>query len=98
MTLTLVASGTSCWSSFWRRSGMLGNMVVPPDMTTLPRRSLRTSRAVVDSLAGELVETHHLLTVEGRFEHQLWATHHLVVHSDNLAVGHLELLLLAGEV
>merc|ERR1712205_76427 len=53
---------------------------------------------VVDSLAGELVQTHHLLTVEGRLEHQLRATDHLVVHSDNLAVGHLELLLLAGEV
>merc|ERR1712093_634837 len=43
MTLTLVASGTRPWSSAWRRSGMLGNMVVPPDMTTLLRRSLRTS-------------------------------------------------------
>merc|ERR1719160_2426711 len=45
MTLHLVASGTRPWSSAWRRSGMLGNMVVPPDMTTLPRRSLRTSRS-----------------------------------------------------
>merc|ERR1719183_3085406 len=45
MTLTLVASGTRPWSSAWKRSGMLGNMVVPPDMTTLPRRSLRTSRS-----------------------------------------------------
>merc|ERR1711939_284614 len=54
--------------------------------------------AVVDSLAGELVEAHHLLTVEGRLEHELWATDHLVVHSDDLAVGHLELLLLASEV
>merc|ERR1711943_130571 len=45
MTLTLVASGTRPWSSAWRRSGMLGNMVVPPDITTLPRRSFRTSRS-----------------------------------------------------
>merc|ERR1712086_347284 len=54
--------------------------------------------AVVDSLFGELVETHHLLTVEGRLEHELRATDHLVVDSHNLAVRHLELLLLTGEV
>jgi len=54
--------------------------------------------AVVDSLAGELVQTHQLLTVEGRLEHELWAPDHLVVHGDNLAIGHLELLLLTGEV
>merc|ERR1711988_997656 len=45
MTLTLVASGTRPWISAWRRSGMLGNMVVPPDITTLPSKSLRTSRS-----------------------------------------------------
>merc|ERR1712086_687232 len=54
--------------------------------------------AVVDSLFGELVETHHLLTIEGRLEHELRATDHLVVDSHNLAVRHLELLLLTGEV
>merc|ERR1712023_486603 len=54
--------------------------------------------AVVNSLAGQLVQTHHLLTVEGWLEHQLWATDHLVVDSHDLAVRHLELLLLASEV
>merc|ERR1719201_162870 len=88
MTLTLVASGTRPWISACRRSGMLGNMVVPPDIEV----------AVVDSLAGKLVETHHLLAIEGWLEHELRATDHLVVHSDDGAVGHLELLLLAGEV
>jgi len=53
--------------------------------------------AVVNSLLGQLVETHHLLTVQGWTEHELRATDHLVVHSDNSAIGHLELLLLALE-
>jgi len=52
---------------------------------------------VVDSLLGELVETHHLLTVESWLEHELWAADHLVVDGDDLAVRHLELLLLTGE-
>merc|ERR1719217_1742128 len=79
MTLTLVASGTRPWISAWRRSGMLGNMVVPPDITTLPSKSLRTSRS--QSFTVFLVSScrHHLLTIQGWLEHQLWATNHLVV-------------------
>merc|ERR1712153_64888 len=45
MTLTLAPSATRPSISAWRRSGMFGNMVVPPDMTMLQRRSLRTSRS-----------------------------------------------------
>ena len=44
------------------------------------------------------METHHLLTIEGWLEHELWATDDLVVDGDNAHVGKLELLLLACEV
>merc|ERR1712178_289137 len=53
--------------------------------------------AVVNSLLGQLVQTHHLLAVQGRLEHELRATDHLVVHGHDGAVRHLELLLLASE-
>merc|ERR1712159_846879 len=130
MTLHLVASGTRPWSSAWRRSGMLGNMVVPPDITTLPRRSLRTSRSQsltvlrvsswrpiislpsregLNMSSGQRIiwlctvttvpsGISNCFSFEGRLEHELRATDHLVVHGDDGTVGHLELLLLAGEV
>merc|ERR1711977_799262 len=44
------------------------------------------------------METHHLLTIKGRLEHQLRAADDLVVHGDDGHVRKLELLLLAGEV
>merc|ERR1719163_881000 len=88
MTLTLVASGTRPWSSAWRRSGMLGNMVVPPDMTTLPRRSLRTSRS--QSFTVFLVSSWRPII-------SLPSSEGLNMSSGQLTVGHLELLLLTGE-
>merc|ERR1711988_1466294 len=98
MTLTLVASGTRSWSSDWRRSGMLGNMVVPPDITTLPRRSLRTSRS--QSLTVLRVSSWSpIISLPSRLGLNMSSgADHLVVDSDHLAVGHLELLLLTGEV
>merc|ERR1712118_408246 len=71
MTLTLVASGTRPWISAWRRSGMLGDMVVPPDITTLPSKSLRTSKSQSLTVFFVSVQAHHLLTVEGWLEHEL---------------------------
>merc|ERR1712205_89430 len=94
MTLTLAPSATRPSISAWRRSGMLGNMVVPPDMTMLHRRSLRTSRSQSSAVFLASSCRHHLLTIHGWLEHELWAPDDLVVHSDNRHVRKLEGILL----
>merc|ERR1711937_444373 len=43
ITLIFMVGGARAWTSFWTRSAMPGYMVVPPDMTMLPHRSLRMS-------------------------------------------------------
>merc|ERR1711924_174052 len=98
MTLTLVASGTRPWISAWRRwhVGEHGGAARHHNVAEQVLADIQV--AVVDCLLGELVQAHHLLTVEGWLEHELGATDHLVVHSDHGAVGHLKLLLLASEV
>ena len=44
-TRTFIDDGESAVSSFCIRSAIPGNMVVPPDRTTLPYRSRRISRS-----------------------------------------------------
>ena len=54
--VALVASGTSSWNSIWRRSGLLGNMVVPPDITRSARSSDSCSIELeLDSLSSCLI-------------------------------------------
>merc|ERR1712159_820271 len=98
MTLTLVASGTKPWISAWRRSGMLGNMVVPPDITTLPSKSLRTSRS--QSLTVFLVSSWRpIISLPSRDGLNMSSGQRIIwLCTVNGAIGHLELLLLAGEV
>merc|ERR1712094_123928 len=98
MTLHLVASGTRPWISACRRSGMLGNMVVPPDITTLPRRSLRTSRS--QSLTALRVSSWRpIISLPSREGLNMSSGQRIIwLCTVTTVPSHLELLLLAGEV
>merc|ERR1739848_667240 len=54
MTLTLVASGTRRWISAWRRSGMLGNLVVHSDHSAVGHLELLLLASEVVHIGGEV--------------------------------------------
>merc|ERR1711934_309585 len=74
-------------TSAWRRSGMLGNMVVPPDMTMLARRSFLTSRSQ-SSIVFLVSSCRPIISLPSRegLNISSGTPYNLIVHSDN---GHI---------